>query len=136
MEQMVPTKKEQIYLQFSERLHKACDHAGLPRDRGRATELGKLVGVGYKGAGKWLNGDGMPDMGNATDLAKELGVNFEWLMTGRGMMTGEKRTGGALSRHEDAWVELLRQLPPSERTRFLEAVRPFATAMGIKKTKR
>lgn len=98
--------------------------------------MGRMIGVSYKGAGKWLNGDGMPDMGNATDLAKNLGVNFEWLMTGVGNVPGEKRTGGALTRHEDAWLKVIRQLPPSERERFLEAIGAVATAMGIRKTKR
>lgn len=84
---MVTTAKGSTYHQFAARLHAACDDVGLPRPRGRATELGKLVGVGYKGASKWLDGHGMPDMGHAAALAATLGVCFEWLMTGRGPKT-------------------------------------------------
>lgn len=85
MEPMVTKVKNRIYQEFSERLHKACDRANLPKPRGRATELGRLMRVSYKGAGKWLDGDGMPGMGHATALAVKLNVSFEWLMTGRGV---------------------------------------------------
>ena len=61
-----------------------------PGERGFARALGDIVGVSYKGAEKWLKGDGMPDMGNAAILAKRLNVQFEWLMTGRGRMNGHE----------------------------------------------
>lgn len=83
---MVTKAKNKIYQEFAARLHKACDDADLPKGHGRATALGKLIGITYKGAGKWLNGDGMPDMGNGGILAVKLEVAFEWLMTGRGPM--------------------------------------------------
>lgn len=81
---MVTTTKAATYQQFAARLHEAADARGLPAGRGRATDLGRLVGVGYKGASKWLAGYGMPDMAHASQLAVALGVSFEWLMTGRG----------------------------------------------------
>lgn len=81
---MVTTSKAAIYQHFAARLHEAADARGLPAGRGRATDLGRLVGVGYKGASKWLAGYGMPDMAHASQLAMALGVSFEWLMTGRG----------------------------------------------------
>lgn len=83
MEPMVAKKKAALYQEFAERLDTACSYMGLP-ERGRAKALGQLVGVGYKGAGKWLAGDGMPDMGHSSALAVALQVSFEWLMTGRG----------------------------------------------------
>src|SRR5256885_1116423 len=91
MEPMVTKRKQSTYKQFSERLNIACDFHGTTK-RGRSAEVGGLVGVGYKGASKWLAGDGMPDMGHASDLAVQLEVSFEWLMTGRGPM----RLGPAL----------------------------------------
>ncbi|MCR4303181.1 MAG: hypothetical protein NUV63_02990 [Gallionella sp.] len=83
MEPMVTKIKSRIYQDFAARLHVACDNAGLPKERGRPTELGRMIKVTYKGAGKWLEGEGMPDMGHATMLAIKLNVPFEWLMTGR-----------------------------------------------------
>lgn len=95
---MVPNKKERAYQQFAARLNKACDDIGLPK-RGRSKLVGAMVGVGYKGAEKWLNGLGMPDMGHATELAKELRKEFDWLMTGRG--SEEPRTLAEIREEED-----------------------------------
>lgn len=81
---MVSNIKNKTYQHFARRLHTACDRYGLPANHGRATALGKIAGVSYKGAGKWLDAMGMPDMGHAAILAKALDVPFEWLMTGRG----------------------------------------------------
>jgi hypothetical protein len=39
--------------------------------------------------------------------------------------------GGALTRQEEALLSVVRQLPPSERNRFLEAIRAVASACGI-----
>ncbi len=57
----------------------------MPRfkEHGFLTELGKKVGIGYKGAEKWIKGESMPDMANATLLARALDVSLDWLMTGR-----------------------------------------------------
>lgn len=84
LEPMVTKTKQQVYEEFAKRLHEACDDAQIPRDRGRAKRVGALVDVGYKGAGKWLSAQGMPDMGHLANLAVELKVGFEWLGTGRG----------------------------------------------------
>jgi hypothetical protein len=97
MEPMVTKVKEVAYRAFAQRLHEACTDAGIPPGRGRATQVGSLVDVGYKGATKWLDGIGMPDMGNATILAQALGVCFEWLMTGR----GPKKLDGAQKAAEE-----------------------------------
>ena len=146
MELMVTKRKTRTYQLFAERLHRACDVSGLPQGRGRATQLGALVGVGYKGASKWLNSDGMPDMGHATELAIALGVEFDWLMTGRGSMksgtvlrAAEEQTkyqtgGGVLARDEQALLEKYRQLKPKERTQAQAVVDALtSTRLGVTK---
>jgi hypothetical protein len=87
MEPMVTKETEKAYRDFSERLLEACEDSKiLPKkdERGFNKALGKLAGVGYKGAEKWVKGGGMPGMANASILAKKLGVRIEWLLTGEG----------------------------------------------------
>lgn len=87
MELMVTTTKRAAYEAFAERLLEACrDDPTMPKpgERGFLKALGKKAGIGYKGAEKWVKGLGMPDMGNGSLVAQNLGVSFEWLMTGRG----------------------------------------------------
>lgn len=43
--------------EFANRLIEVCDDLEIPV-RGRRTRLGKLCGVTYQAAGKWLDGDG------------------------------------------------------------------------------
>jgi len=84
---MVTTEVEGAYKTFADRLLEACrDSKRLPKpdERGFNKALGKMAGVGYKGAEKWVKGSGMPGMANASLLADKLGVRLEWLMTGRG----------------------------------------------------
>ena len=80
---VLETAKEAIYSDFADRLNAICDEKGLP-DRGRPQLLGKMAGVGYKGAEKWIKGLSMPDVPHGTALAIGLDVYFEYLMTGRG----------------------------------------------------
>lgn len=74
---------------FSERLHLACDHAGIPREKGRTMGLYSRVknaGViaSYESVRRWLQDDARPRMRNASILAQTLGVNVNWLLTGAG----------------------------------------------------
>ncbi len=80
---MVTNTSAEIYRQFADRLNEVCNDLKLP-ERGKSKLVGKMAGVGYKGAEKWLIGMGMPGMAHAAKLAVSLGVCFEWLMTGRG----------------------------------------------------
>lgn len=133
MEPMVTKRKQLLYKEFSDRLHQACDAKKIPK-HGRATQVGALVGIGYKGASKWLNGDGMPDMGNATELAVKLEIDFDWLMTGRGSMTGAKaQGGGAKSMDEEVLLKKYRQLTPTDRTRYQEIGDTLASTKHVNK---
>jgi hypothetical protein len=119
MEPMVPDTakqldKEAIYVAFSRRLNEACDDKGIVRGRGRKTAVGALVNVGYKGATKWLDGQGMPDMGHASALAIELGVAFDWFMTGRG-----PKTPGGVDKNKDGRRSGMAAYDPSKSTKRL-----------------
>lgn len=82
---MVTKQKDKIYTEFSRRLREACKDAGYDPDaRGFSKRLGSMGGIGYKGAEKWLDGVGMPGMGNGVLLATSLHVSFNWLMAGQG----------------------------------------------------
>lgn len=84
---MVAKMKQDVYQEFAQRLAEACrSDPSLPQvnARGFSKALGAKVGVGYKGAEKWIKGESMPDRANGSALAVALGVSEEWLMTGRG----------------------------------------------------
>ena len=76
--------------EFSKRLHIALESSGVNgggRHRPYTQEsVGKMFGVGQKGARKWLKGEGLPKMEQCIAIARKLDVALEWLMTGRGPM--------------------------------------------------
>lgn len=71
--------------QFADRLNELLDDSGVPRKfGGRQGIVGKMFGVGQKGARKWLEGEGLPKLETCIEMATRFGVHLEWLMTGRG----------------------------------------------------
>ncbi|WP_252512235.1 LexA family protein [Acinetobacter bereziniae] len=74
-----------IKQEFAQRLHKAMDAVGYP-SRGRARILSREFNISDKGAGKWLNGDAIPETSKIPLLSKFLKVNSEWLLSGTGLM--------------------------------------------------
>lgn len=66
-----------------------------------------------KAANKW---HGWMDHGHGKDVA---------------ITTGNKVHRGALTRHEEAIIEIYRQLPPGVRKRFLDIVYAFAATCGV-----
>ncbi|MDH0562872.1 hypothetical protein [Acinetobacter courvalinii] len=72
--------------EFAKRLHKAMDMAGYPV-RGRARILSQKFQISDKGAGKWLNGEAIPETSKIPLLSVFLGISSEWLLTGLGEMT-------------------------------------------------
>lgn len=68
---------------FASRLHEALDDYGMTRD-GRQSELGRMFHVTQRAARYWLTGDGFPKTEKIIEISKRLGVNLEWLLTGRG----------------------------------------------------
>lgn len=77
------------------------------RDRGvtsgQQTYVANLIKIKQPSVAEWVTGS-IPSMKNAKKLAIKLGINVEWLLTGR----GEKRPG----RPSDAVAEELWQLWP------------------------
>lgn len=69
--------------EFAKRLHIAMDKAGYPL-RGRARVMSKEFNISDKGAGKWLNGDAIPETSKIPLIAQFLKVNSEWLLSGSG----------------------------------------------------
>lgn len=99
-ELIVPTLRETIELMvtklettqehadFARRLNEALDRMDFPaKGKGRQLALAKALGVTQKGARKWLEGEGMPEISRISLLAKFANVPFEWLATGRGPQT-------------------------------------------------
>lgn len=71
--------------EFAKRLHQAMDEALYPI-RGRARILSREFNISDKGAGKWLNGDAIPETSKIPLIAHFLKVNSEWLLSGNGSM--------------------------------------------------
>ncbi|WP_228269867.1 hypothetical protein [Acinetobacter calcoaceticus] len=72
-------KTDKVKLDFAKRLHKAMDIAGYPI-RGRARILSQEFKISDKGAGKWLNGEAIPETSKIPVLANLLNVTTEWLL--------------------------------------------------------
>ncbi|AZK37469.1 helix-turn-helix transcriptional regulator [Acinetobacter baumannii] len=68
-------------IDFAKRLNEALDEMAIPV-RGRAVLLASKFEVSAKAAGKWLNGESIPEMTKLIDIALWLGKGVEWLLTG------------------------------------------------------
>jgi len=68
---------------FGERLRLACEAAGVPATQ---AALSRLFGVSTTIVWHYLNGEKLPSMGKAIQIATKLNVCVEWLLTGRGPM--------------------------------------------------
>jgi hypothetical protein len=84
---------ENLRLEFSSRLHKALDEAGV-RSYGRATDIAREISVRVDkispmAAGRWLKGETIPHTLHLRALAKWLGVRAEWLEYGAPPMRGK-----------------------------------------------
>jgi len=101
-------------LAFAARLNEVCSDADMP-ERGRQTALAAKFQVTPNAARKWLLGLGMPEYEVAVAIAKWGGVNFEWLMTGRGPKTASTR----IDMKTVVLDEALRSFPSDERREVL-----------------
>ena len=68
---MVQNYEEKVRIAFAKRLNKALDKVSeAPKDHGRALWLGKKMLGSNKAAGKWLNGETMPETAKFPRLAE------------------------------------------------------------------
>lgn len=107
---MVETSKKA----FARRLNQACEQRGMPV-RGRRVLLAKIVNVSGEAARKWLSGEAIPAMDHVSTLASYLKVTVQWLLTGEDRK--DVIEAGSLTDEEQAHLNRLRCLPPSERAR-------------------
>jgi transcriptional regulator with XRE-family HTH domain len=92
MERMVTSRSEKELLEFSARLNEALDLAGAPpKHHGRQRYVAKLFKVSQKGARKWLEGEAFPALWRIKEIAQELNVRAEWLLTGQGPKEDDRR---------------------------------------------
>lgn len=80
------------HLDFARRFKEACKAAGLPATQ---KELGKVFGVSGVMVNYYRNGEKLPSMERAIEMAEILGVCVEWLLTGRGPRTPPDAKEGA-----------------------------------------
>lgn len=79
---MVTIKPSKDTLIFSRRFNEALDLAGVPpKNKGRQKIVAKMFGVKGPAAYKWLNGKGMPKTERLADIAKELNVTADQLLS-------------------------------------------------------
>lgn len=107
---------------FARRLSEALAAAGIPDERGRKVTTAKLIGVTAEAVRKWLDAETMPETKRIPGMARMLGVNGEWLLTGTGPMRPETdgegipysadvlELAGVISRLPEHKRELLRSI--------------------------
>lgn len=79
---------------FAKRFRLAVEHAGVEDTQ---AALGKLLGVSGVTVWSYRNGSKLPRMKKAAEIAKALGVNVNWLMTGQGDMVDHSSASEAES---------------------------------------
>lgn len=83
MEPMV-TYDENKRILFSQRLNKALDDEGFPKERGRAQRVKERLpfSISVNGIKKWLSGDAIPSTTRLSAVADIANVTPEWLLSG------------------------------------------------------
>lgn len=82
--QPVVAQKERARADFAKRLNEALDeHVDAAAGRQRRAWVATRFGVSVEAARKWLVGESTPDTARLSEIATELGVNVDWLLTGR-----------------------------------------------------
>lgn len=113
---------------FSERFQRALEESDV-RDKPQK-EQGKEFGVSGTTIHYWLNAKKIPDMAHASLVAKRLGVNLEWLLTGRGAM----RIREGISSEGVRLLAAFEGLPQKERGEILAYAAFVVDRMGDRPT--
>jgi transcriptional regulator with XRE-family HTH domain len=97
---------------FSGRLNQAIAAANVAHTQ---KALGRLFGVAGATAWYYINGEKLPSMAKAIDIAMTLGVSVDWLMTGRGDMKATE----TLTDQDIEWLRFGRSITTEQRVAFL-----------------
>ena len=88
---------------FAVRINKLCNEAGIPpKGKNRQRIIGDRFSVSQRGARKWLEGEGFPELGKCIEIANSFNVCVEWLLTGRGPKHPGEKPRLAFTREEVA----------------------------------
>lgn len=101
---------------FWERLEEASRDVGLPYG---LSDIGRELDLWPSAIQKWRDGLNYPGQQNLINLAKNRGVNTEWLLTGRGPKLAESAMDAATRELLQIW----NALPDSAQERLLHAAR-------------
>ncbi|NJM13057.1 MAG: helix-turn-helix transcriptional regulator [Synechococcaceae cyanobacterium SM1_2_3] len=107
---------------FTERFRLACRLANAPTTM---EALGRYLHVSTSMAWNYFNGEKLPSMEKAVEMALKLGVCVEWLLTGRGPMQPLKPAADVLD---------LSELPEDAKRNLralVESIRPAATKRQV-----
>lgn len=91
---------QNVRADFATRLHELCDDMQLPPERGRQSRLAAIFRVTPNAARKWLNGEGMPELETAIEIANWADANVTWLLQGTGPKRGDRVDTKALVLNE------------------------------------
>lgn len=101
---------------FWERLEESSDDVGLPCG---LSDIGRELDIWPSAVQKWQDGIGLPAQKNLIALAKNRGVNTEWLRTGRGLKLAES----AMDVGTRELLAIWNKLPQEAQERLLHAAR-------------
>lgn len=101
---------------FWERLEEASRDVGLPCG---LSDIGRELDIWPSAVQKWRDGVNYPGQSNLITLARNRGVNTEWLLTGR----GPKQAESAMDSNTREFLVIWTSLPPEAQQRLLGAAR-------------
>lgn len=107
---------------FWERLCEASEDVGLPYG---FSDIGRELDIWPSAVQKWRDQINFPVKRNLITLAKNRGVNVEWLETGR----GNKLAEGAMDAATRELLTIWNKLPGNAQARLLNAARYERTAI-------
>lgn len=107
---------EDAHRSFWDRLEEASRDVGLPCG---LSDIGRELDIWPSAVQKWRDGVNYPGQSNLITLARNRGVNTEWLLTGR----GPKQAESAMDSNTREFLLIWTSLPPEAQARLLGAAR-------------
>ena len=113
-----------IKFKFSDRLNEACDIANIPI-WGRQSFLAKKLNIAQPSVSKWFLNKSLPTIDKIAELSDLLGVEIEWLVTGK----GSKEKISPPTQEQIALENIIRKLDADDQKLVLD----FATMIQNRK---